>query len=210
MKLTSNVVFAGVCASAMFGSVAIVAETVFEVPTAVSTSQVVNPNAGEFGQTIIFANQTEKLLTSFDISYNANYTRNAGLTIRFYDTDATGAPKVLLFQSVPQDIKSGFNSLSLAFPKEQVPATFTYTVEFNGVDAANTAGLLAPNLKPTTGFGYNDIWVNDGAGHWSTKVIPGGNFSFLSAKVSAVPEPSTYALVGLAGLALLGARRFRR
>lgn len=215
MKLTSNVVFAGVCASAMLGSFAVVADTVYEVKTAVASSQVVNPNGGEFGQTIIFANQTQKLLTSFDISYNANYTRNAGLTIRFYDTDLTGAPKSLLFQSDALDIKSGFNSVSLTFDKAEVPATFAYSVQFNGVDSANTAGLLAPNLSPSQGFGYNNVWVKDGGGNWTSQVIPGGTpsspvFSFLSAKVSAVPEPSTYALAGLAGLALLGARRFRR
>ena len=187
----------------------------YEVKTAVASSQVVNPNGGEFGQTIIFANQTEKLLTSFDISYNANYTRNAGLTIRFYDTDLTGAPKSLIFQSDALDIKAGFNSVSLSFDKAEVPATFAYSVEFSGVDSANTAGLLAPNLTPSQGFGYNDIWVKDGNGKWTSQIIPGGTpsnpiFSFLSAKVSAVPEPSTYALAGLAGLALLGARRFRR
>ncbi len=217
MKLTLNVVFAGVCASAVLSSVAVNADTVYQVPTSTSSSQVINPNGGEFGQTVIFGNQTEKLLTQFSFAYNANYTRNAGLEVRFYDVDATGAPKNLLYQSNALDIKSGYNDVVINFDSAEVPATFTYTVSFDGVDSNNTAGLLAPNLIPTKGFGYNDIWVKDGSGNWSNQVIPGGTpgapvYSFFSAKITAVPEPSTYALAGLAGLAWLGVagvRRFR-
>ena len=216
MKLTLNVVFAGVCASAVLSSVAVSADTVYQVPTATSISKTINPNGGEFGQTVIFGNQTEKLLTEFSFAYNANYTRNAGLTVRFYDTDLTGAPKNLLYQSAPLNIASGNNDVVLSFGQAEVPATFTYTVQFAGVDANNTAGLLAPNLVPTKGFGYNDIWVKDAvSGAWTTQVIPGSTasapvYSFFSAKVSAVPEPSTYALAGLAGLAWLGVAGFRR
>jgi hypothetical protein len=215
MKLTSNVVFAGVCASAVLSAFAVNADTVYEVKTSTSTSKVVNPNAGEFGQTVIFANQTEKLLTQFSLAYNANYTRNAGLVVRFYDVDNSGAPKNLLYQSSPQDIKAGYNDLIINFNSAAVPATFTYTVNFAGVDSANTAGLLAPNLTPNRGFGYNDIWVKDGSGNWSNQVIPGSTpgapvYSFFSAKISAVPEPSTYALAGLAGIAWLGVAGYRR
>jgi len=217
MKLTSNVVFAGVCASALFGAVAVNADTVYQVPF-VANSPVVNPNGGEFGQTVIFANQTEKLLTQFQVSYNANYTRNAGLTVRFYDVDASGAPKNLLYQSTALDVKAGYNEVTINFNSAVVPPSFTYTVQFSGVDSANTAGLLAAGSAPTKGFGYNDIWVKDGSGAWVNQVVPGGTpsspvFSFFTAKVSAVPEPSTYALAGIAGLAWLGvagARRFRK
>jgi hypothetical protein len=81
---------------------------------------------------------------------------------------------------------------------------------FSGIDGAEQAGLLLFN-PPTVGSSLPDFWRKNADNSWSTFTIDAGatpaNFN---ARVTAVPEPGTYAL-GLLGLMSVAAfRRFRR
>jgi hypothetical protein len=126
-------------------------------------------------------------------------------------SDSSGAPGSLI-QVIGTG--SGNNNLTkVAFtpltpiPLTSIPAT-TYWVVLNA-DAGYT--WIRPNSAPveqnSSGWvvagGTNPVW-RTGSGAWESV---GGNFS---VSLSAVPEPSTYALAGM-GLAAAGfARRLRK
>lgn len=87
--------------------------------------------------------------------------------------------------------------------------TFTWTVQFGNLVSADEIGLDIYD-PPVTGSSAPDYWIDSGSG-WELKVHPtdplGNPFNF-AAVFTAVPEPSSIALVLLGGLALAG-RRFR-
>ncbi|HTH50022.1 MAG TPA: PEP-CTERM sorting domain-containing protein, partial [Candidatus Limnocylindria bacterium] len=133
------------------------------------------------------------------VSYGSDYALAGGLTVSLYaNNGAGGVPGELLYSSAPIDINSGGGVVSINYANELIPNELTFLVEFSGQDATHKAGLLFPNSDPSVGsLAFNDYWVKDA----------GGAFSLQHA---VVPEPSTYALAGAAGLAWLGFAGYRR
>jgi hypothetical protein len=85
---------------------------------------------------------------------------------------------------------------------------FTWTVTFSGIDGAEEAGLQIYD-PPTIGSSFKDFWQRTG-GDWSLFLIDNGDVpGNFSARITAVPEPTTLALI-VAGLGALGFRAFKR
>lgn len=175
----------------------------------------------------------------FTFQYYGDFTPasspGAALTIRFYANDGAKAlanvqtsqmPGTLLWESAQVPLVAGYSTVSLDVPNVTVPDRFTWTVEFSGVTGAvgNAAGLILAD-PPTVGaplangrFGsYWDAWVKGDPSKvdsWSLinfgfgPTDPKANFF---AKVEAVPEPGTWALLAFGGgLLLVSARRRSR
>jgi hypothetical protein len=86
----------------------------------------------------------------------------------------------------------------------QLPDSFTWSIEFSGLDATDTAGVTVYS-PPTVGNNFDDYWVFDGSAWMLQTNVVSMDFA---ARISAVPEPSTV-LLGLCG-GLLALAWFRR
>ena len=176
-------------------------------------------SANEFGDQVNFAGSS-RLLTDVSFEYFANLiTPGDTAVFRIYKNapGASGVPTDLLYQTPAVDIFNGFNHIDISALSIQLPDSVTWTVQFSGLSAGETAGLplySPPTVGATLAGGvigsYDDFWQNS-AGTWSLFRFPNGqpegNFS---AKFSAVPEASTFAYAALGGLMLLGFRTYRR
>lgn len=167
----------------------------------------------EFGDQIFLAG-SDRRVTDFQFEYFVSTGASGNETgeIFFYANDggANNAPGSVLYRSGEFSLDTGFQTVIASALSVQVPNTFTWTVAFSGVDFGEQVGLLVFN-PPTVGASFEDFWAKNSDGSWSTFLIDNGatpaNFG---ARVTAVPEPTTFALAALGGLALLGLRRFTR
>jgi hypothetical protein len=167
--------------------------------------------ANEFGDQINFSTaETERTVTNFKIEYYLAPTtadNNETAQVRLYRNDGVGqAPGTLLFDTGTFSIGSGINHINLENMSLRVQEGLTWTVLFGGIDEGDSAGLLLFD-PPTVGTSFDDFWENSG-GVWGTKTIPAVAANF-GAQVIAVPEPSTFALMIVGGLAGLFALRRR-
>jgi PEP-CTERM motif len=211
MKLKTNIAIAVAGASALLASCSVFAATVYDVPHA--NDATLYSDAREYGDQITLGGlAAERRLTGFSVEYSANYSFVGGAVVKFYENDGIGgAPSTLLYQSAPLNIVNGGGIYNISFAQPIVPDTFTYTVQFLNVTGANQAGLVLPNADATVGSSLNDFWVKNGA-TWQLNNLGATKANF-TASVTAVPEPGTYALAGVAGfawLAFAGYRRFRK
>jgi hypothetical protein len=182
-------------------------------------------SANEFGDQVNFAG-TSRLLTDVSFEYFANLTSPPGqdtAVFRLYKNapGASGIPTDLLYQTPSFVIGNGFNHINISALSIQVPDSVTWTVQFSGLSAGETAGLPLYS-PPTVGASlaggvigsYDDFWQNSG-GTWSLFRFPNGqpegNFAAkFSASAAAVPEASTFVYAMLGGLMILGCRIYRR
>lgn len=170
-------------------------------------------NNVEFGDQI-FLQGSERRVTDFSFEYFLGETASGNETgqIFFYANDggANGTePGSLLYSSEPFALQPGFQTVLAQALSVTVPNTFTWTVRFSGISFVEEVGLLLFN-PPTVGASFDDFWVKvDDA--WTTFLIDNGSTpANFNAQVRAVPEPSTYALALIGGVALLGYRRMKR
>lgn len=200
--LASTVTFADVVLKNGFvASVSTTSGLVYSQPAAVNNSYL--SIDGAYGNEVALIG-TDRNLTSFTVGYFSDYSLAGGISVSFYDNlGPSGFPGGLLYQSPPIDIVAtpagnlgsmvniSYNSGSI------IPDKFTFLVSFNGLDGTHSAGLLLPDTDPTIGsLVIPDYFLKKTDGSFVT----GG---------SAVPEPSTYALAGAAGLAWLAFAGYR-
>ncbi|MBN9691995.1 MAG: PEP-CTERM sorting domain-containing protein [Verrucomicrobia bacterium] len=152
---------------------------------------------------------TDRVLTEFSFGYYSNYAATGGLSFTLYANDgAAGAPGTVLFTS-NYNVVQGTDGVDISIPfipdfNEPLPNTFTWTVQFSG---PGTAGLLIADA-PTIGTSRDDFWELQGA-TWVLRKLSAPYTSNFEATVTAVPEPGTWALLGL-GLAVFGWSRWGR
>ena len=171
----------------------------------------------EFGDQITLSDSTtDRYLTKFMFEYTTGHGNSGDekVWLRFYAMDGPGGtPGSTLFDSrtVPGyatdiPLTSGTAEqvyVDLNDTRILVPNSFTWTVQFSGVAASETVGLIM-YAPPTVGTTFDDYWEKSGTG-WVTKRLPPNNYSFGAlAYAVAVPEPGTLQLGLLAGISALG------
>lgn len=168
----------------------------------------------EFGDQLFLAG-SDRRITDFQFDYflsaNANGNERAELFFYLNNGGTSGtAPGSLLYRSGPFALDKGFQTVVAQALSVTVQNTFTWSVNFSGIDLGEQAGLLLFD-PPTIGNSLDDFWVKDTAGAWSTFLIDNGatpgNFN---ARVTAVPEPSTFAFAISMVLAWFGYRGYKR
>ena len=172
----------------------------------------------EFGDQITLSDSTtDRYLTKFMFEYTTGHGNSGDekVWLRFYAMDGPGlipTPGSLLFDSRTAGFATDIPLTSgtaeqvyvdLNDTRILVPNSFTWTVQFSGVAASETVGLIM-YAPPTVGTSFDDYWEKSGTG-WVTKRLPPNNYSFGAlAYAVAVPEPGTLQLGVLAGISALG------
>ena len=186
------------------------ADTIYYV--APGANNFYNSTSGtEYGNQVSFPSAPSGgawTIQSLTVPYYANYGLNGGLTLKIYSNDGTaGAPGTQLWSSGPLDILNGGGSVTVPFPfsgDNQIPSSLTYTVSFAGASVAgNKAGLYLPGSNPAVGSAQG-IWAGN-SGFWEKRALDGGVLPVFQATITAVPEPSTWALAGLGLVGLIAA-----
>lgn len=104
----------------------------------------------------------------------------------------------------PEGISAGTSYLNGI----QVPGRdFTYTITFTGLDPSEDIIGLSTVNGSDIGTSYNGYWDKEPSGSWQYLVNGTNNAS--QVEIQAVPEPSSLALVGFGGLAMLAAAKRR-
>lgn len=147
--------------------------------------------------------------------YDGKYPRPGSL---LWESD----PLPLLRNLVPTD--GNYNLATIPVPNITVTDTLTWTVQFSGLTGGNSAvltisdpvsiGKQLPGFPPGTFVtgSYNDYWEKAdpfNADSWALKSGGGTDFNFF-AKVTAVPEPQTFALLLVGAAALCFVRHQSR
>lgn len=166
-------------------------------------------SALEFGDQVTLQGLNRKL-TTFQFEYSATLTPAATKqgVVRMYANDgAAGAPGTLLFESDPFELGNGYANITIdGITGVTLPNTLTWTFITSGLAGGESAGVLLYN-PPSVGASGNDYWQRNAFGGWTSQVLnnaSGSAVANFSAKITAVPEPSTMAFAMVSGAAALG------
>jgi len=191
------------------------------------TGTILNPGLNEVGDEIVLGSgpSNPRYAESFRFEYYGNnFSGNEKFELRFYQNDGdflgnnTYKPASVFYDSTLLDLPtptdpSGRATLQfdLTYTAIGLPDRFTWSIQFSGIDAGETAGVSLYN-PATVGFSENDYWFNN-AGTWELRGtnVP-INFG-ASLTATSVPEPSAYMLAilgGICGLALINRRRNKK
>jgi hypothetical protein len=192
-------------------------------------NQNLDADGNEIGDEVILQG-TARQLYEFSFEYwgsttptgGETFTGNVEARVRFYLNDGPPAPDVpgsampstVIFESslfsldpTPRStvIFTNFLLGAVVPLTDELPDTFTWSIEFSGLGDGEAAGVTLYS-PPTVGNSYTDYWVNDGTS-WTlqTNSVPVD----FAARFIAVPEPSTFLLFGfgLVGLFAIVRRR---
>jgi hypothetical protein len=230
MRKTNGLLFAAALA-ATAGSAK--AQVIGYDNSATYQGQYSNRGNVEVGDEIRLNTGGPSVVTRFDFEYNFSGPNGSAVPaggsatgiLRFWDNTGITvenrvAPGNLLFESSPFTITANANPAIVshhAFVDNisvLVTETFYFSVDFNGVDAGEEAGLMfysGAGVGSGPGQSLDESWENRGSGSTAQWVLVNtpGVFDNFGARVTVVPEPGTIAL-GIAGAAVLGLAARRR
>ncbi len=152
---------------------------------------------------------SSRVITEFKFEYYLSFaiSGNEKGALKFYANDgANGLPSSLLYDSGAFGLSSGFHTVTAENLSTTVGNSFTWAVSFSGLEGSEKAGLLFYDA-PSVGSSFDDFWANT-SGSWQLMNTAGLKDNF-AAQITAVPEPTTFALLGT-GLVGLGLAAYRR
>lgn len=214
MKSLANICcFGSVVLTALVASQTANAWTVYDNSAPTSDLASGYSSTLEFGDEIILDTSSgARYISDFSFEYfGQGATANAQVTLRFYLNDnlvnGRYAPGSLIWQDssdplvgIPPTDRRTLEWQPNLFVGVD---SFTWTVEFTGLDIAGGTWGLDLYDPPTVGNNYDDYWEHDALGNWLLKDSKVGVPMSFGATVEAVPEPNTLVL-GLGGaLAIL-------
>jgi len=160
-----------------------------------------NPGTNEVGDEIVLTTtNSSRYVTNFIFEYyGTGFSGNEQARLRFYRNDGTNSPSG---PPVPNTViyDSGFFPIgptpraTLIFTRENsqlnvfVPDSFTWSVQFAGIDPEESVGMGVDLYSPpTVGSSYDDYWDCDASG-WHLRNHPVYPMNF-AARVQASPLP---------------------
>jgi hypothetical protein len=167
-------------------------------------------------------------MTRFQFEYNATGMIGGEFgVVRIYDMRESSIPRDypflpgnLLFESQPFTLLDGFHQGSIDNLSLAVPDRIVWSVEFSGITApGSNAGLLfyhGVEVSGAPGGSFDDHWefiasVGNPTPHW---VLVDNDLPLIDnfgARVTAIPEPSSFALMIIGGVFMArSARRYSR
>lgn len=189
------------------------------------TGQVTGEGNTEIGDVVTFGG-TDRILTDFQFEYflTDNASGNETARVFLYSLEAGFLPDAVLYDSGTFTLDrtpTGFGTVNINNLLVNVPNSVAWTVAFGGLDTAGGegGGLLFyidsdnPGTNPrffdaTTGAQEHYTVRRGVDGGWELLNHP-GVVDNLGARFTAVPEPTTWAML-LGGLATLGFFRRRK
>jgi hypothetical protein len=129
---------------------------------------------------------SQRLITDFSFEYFGDFaiTGDEKARVRFYEMNGApgdnpfATPGTLLYESASFNINSGYGTVSITNLAVFLPAnTFTFSVEFTGIAATESVGLLYYD-PPTVGSSDAYFWEKEN-GVWSAVATDdaGNNFA---------------------------------
>lgn len=169
-------------------------------------------SALEFGDQVTLQG-LNRSLSRFQFEYSASLTPSANKigVVRMYANDGpAGAPGTLIWETDPFTLENGQGSVSFdGVTGVTLPNTLTWSLVASGLSGGERFGVQLYD-PPTVGSSGNEFWQKNAFGGWSSQVLNNANGSTIanfSARITAVPEPTTIAFAVVGGLALLGVSR---
>lgn len=199
--------------------------SVYDNTAPANNLHAIHATGDEYGDQITLAPGFSREATQFDLIYYSNFNLAAGGVVRLYVNDGAPvsgnpSPGTLLYQSAAFDIvKSDVSdpnnvlgsrvSINLKGSGLILPDNLTWTVSFSGVSGGNEAGVLVFD-PPTVGGKYgDDFWKKNGP-VWSLQTLANNTPGNFAAQITAIPEPSTYALAAVGAIGWLSLAAYRR
>ena len=223
MRKTNTGLTAAAClaVSALMGVTASAQSIVYD-NTSGSLGQRTGEGNAEIGDQVIFAG-TARTVSQVSFEYFVTPGGSGNETAQFfmYRIDsATKLPSTLLYTSPTFNLvpatPAGFGTATISGFAVDVPDQIAWTVSFAGLEGQESAGLLfynppsvgsSPTFDPGDGT-QHDFFLRHNVSGWQVLDTP-NLVDNLNVRFTAVPEPSTVALM-LGGLVTMGLIRRRK
>ena len=148
----------------------------------------------EFGDEITLEG-SERWITGFKFEYYADFNPTGDETarLRFYANDgsygenASRMPGTLLLDSGDFTLESGYKTAGMEGLAFEVPGSFTWTIEFKGLDESERAGLLIDE-NVEIGSSDNSFWENRPEG-WREVELPGYAANYIALVTAEYGPP---------------------
>jgi hypothetical protein len=138
--------------------------------------------------------------------YRGTLPGTVDLQARFREVDEpTQMPSTAFYDSgvmLGLPTVAGINEYTFAIPNVTVPDHFVWTVQ--AYNRQGSVGELGPAYynPPTVGFSDDFFWLSDMGSEWTPYSWGGDPYANFAARLTAVPEPATLAVLALGVLAL--------